>query len=75
MQRSLHDVLMIDVDTSTIYRFLKDHGFSRQKLHFAAAQRDEVLRLQYSSDISVYDSAMLIFVDETGADRWKKSLA
>ena len=69
MQRSLHDMLMIDVDLSTICRFLKDNGLTRQKLHFAAAQRDELLRQQYSSDVSVYSSEMLIFVDETGADR------
>jgi len=67
--QSLHDMLMIDVDLSTICRFLKNNGLTRQKLHFAAAQRDELLRQQYCSDVSVYSSEMLIFVDETGADR------
>ena len=30
VQRSLHDMLMIDVDLSTICRFLKNNGLTRQ---------------------------------------------
>ena len=32
-------------------------------------QRDEFLKQQYISEVSIYSSEMLIFLDETGADR------
>ena len=32
-------------------------------------QRDEFLRQQYISDVSVYSPEMLVFIDETGTDR------
>ena len=34
-----------------------------------ATQRDEFLRKQFISDVSVYNPDMLVFIDETGADR------
>ena len=34
-----------------------------------AIQRDEVLRLRYTQDMSVFSAEMLVFIDETGADR------
>ena len=32
-------------------------------------QRDEDLRMAFANDVSMYDSEMLVFIDETGADR------
>jgi hypothetical protein len=32
-------------------------------------QRDDFLRAQFVSDISIYEPEMLIFLDETGSDR------
>ena len=44
------------------------NGFTRQKLQITAIQRDEFLRQQYVSDVSIYNPEMLVFLDETGAD-------
>ena len=43
--------------------------FTRQKLSIAAKQRNEEQRARYVSDVSIYEPHMLVFVDETGADR------
>jgi hypothetical protein len=32
-------------------------------------QRDDFLRTQFISDVSIYEPEMLIFLDETGSDR------
>lgn len=45
------------------------NGFTRQKLCTVASQKDAFLRYQFVSDVSVFSSDMLIFIDETGADR------
>ena len=60
---------MLDVDVSTICRFLYSSGFTRQKLCYAAIQRNEFLRQKCMLDMSLYEIDMLIFLDETGADR------
>ena len=60
---------MNDVDMSAICRYIKDQGLTRRKLCLAAAQRDELLKLQYSTDFFVYECEMLTFVDETEADK------
>ena len=67
LQRELSSVLLLDVDVSTICRFLHASGFTRQKLRYIALQRDEFLRQKV--DMSVYEPEMLVFLDETGADR------
>ena len=69
IQTELASVLMLEVDISTICRFLQASGFTRQKLRYAALQRDEFLRQKFILDMSVYNPEMLIFLDETGADR------
>ena len=35
----------------------------------SALQRDSFLRLQFTSEVSLYDRDMMIFLDETGSDR------
>lgn len=69
IQQELLDVLQFSVDISTICRFLHSNGFTRQKLHLIAVQRDEFLRQQYILDVSIYQPEMLVFLDETGADQ------
>ncbi len=63
------NVLWVDVNQSTIYRFLRNSGFTYQKLMIVAKQRDEFCRPLYISDMSLYSPDMLVFLDETGADR------
>ena len=69
IQEELLNLLLVDIHVSNICRFLHQSGFTRQKLRIAATQRDEVLRQQYITEVSIYNSEMLIFLDETGADR------
>ena len=61
--------MLLEVDVSTIGRFLHNNGFTRQKLCLVATQRDEFIRQRYILDVSVYKPEMFVFLDETGADR------
>lgn len=54
---------------STICRFLKKMGFTRQRLRLAALQRDDFLRSQFALEVSIYTQDMFIFLDETGSDK------
>lgn len=69
IQEDILNTLLVDVSESAICRFLHKSGFSRQRLKIVATQQDEFSRQLYISDMSIYSSEMLIFVDETGADR------
>ena len=69
IQEELQNVLLLAVDVSTICRFLHNSGFTHQKLCLVATQRDEFIRQQYILDVSVFKPEMLVFIDETGADR------
>lgn len=71
IQQSLIEETGTSVDTSTIWRFLHQSGFTRQKLVITAKQQSDALRVEYLSDMQVYKGhpEMLVFVDETGADR------
>lgn len=69
IQKELLLTLLVQVDVSTICRFLQQNGMTRQKLTLVAIQRDEFLRQQYSLDVSLYSPEMFIFLDETGSDR------
>ena len=69
IQEELLNLLLVDIHVSNICRFLHQSRFTRQRLRIAAIQRDEFLRQQYISEVSIYNSEMLIFLDETGADR------
>ena len=68
LQEELQHVLELEVDISTVCRFLHASGFTRQKLRLVALQRDHALRQMFQNDVAVYSSDMLIFLDETGAD-------
>ena len=68
IQRQLETMLMLEVSLSTICRFLRDNGFTQKKLQKVALQQDKFLREQYISDVYVYSTDMIVFVDETGAD-------
>ena len=61
IQIELWDFLQIDVNISTIYRLLRESGFTRQRLRYTALQRDEMLRQQFIVDVSVYAPEMLVF--------------
>ena len=58
--RELSETLGVEVSLASICMFLKKCGFTRQKLRISAIQRDSFLRLQFVSDISLYDQDMMI---------------
>lgn len=63
VKRELKDFMMIDVSVSAICKLLHKNGFTRQKLHVVALQRDTFLREKYILDVSVYSFEMLVFVN------------
>ena len=71
LQQELVEETGTEVDPSTICRFLSKSGFTRQKMALAAKQRCELMRALYILDMSIYQGhpELLVFVDETGADR------
>jgi transposase len=68
IQAELVEQTGVSVSLSTICKFLQSTGFSRQRLRLAAIQRDDFLRCQFVSDVSMYESEMLVFLDETESD-------
>ena len=60
-----------EVDISTICRFLKESGFTRQKMTITAKQRSDALRADFLMDMSIYKDhpELFLFVDETGTDK------
>ena len=61
-------VLGLDITEGAVCKFLKKVGFTHHKLATYALQRDDVLREQFVSDVSVYPRETLLFVDETGTN-------
>ena len=70
--RELQQTLILEtgtcVDVSTIWRFLQVSNFTRQNM---VMQRSDLLQAEYLLDMQVFHGhpKMLVFVDETGADR------
>ena len=69
IQAELLEETGADMSLSIICRFLHKVGLTRQKLRVLATQRDELIRSQFVSDVSMYSPEMIIFMDETGSDR------
>ena len=69
VQDELYSLAGIDISITSICNFLKESGFTRQKIRKIARQRDYQLRNDFISDVSIYQRHMLVFVDETGTDR------
>ena len=65
-------VLGLDITESAVCKFLKKAGFSHHKLATYALQRDDTLRAQYASDVSLYQRDSLLFIDETARDAVRK---
>lgn len=69
IQLDLQMTLQVNLSISSISRFLKKSNFSRQKMNLVAKQRNEAIRMEFVSDVSIYEQHMLVFIDETGTDR------
>jgi len=69
IQIELQTITGTEVNLSTICRCIHRNGFTRKKLKTVALQRNEMLREQYTEQISIFKKEMFVFVDETGTDR------
>ena len=69
IQEELFDHFGVLVSVPTICRTLKYIGCTRQTMHHVAIQRSDTLRAKFMSEISVYDPAMLVWLDESGFNR------
>ena len=69
IKSELLELAGVDVSLTSICRFLSVVGFTRQKMKYAALQRDKHLRSQFITDVSIYSVDMLIFLDESGFDK------
>lgn len=69
IQQELLETTGADLSLTCICQFLGRVKFTRQRMRYAALQRDEQLRSQFVSDVSIYNPDMLIFLDESGCDR------
>ena len=57
------------VSIATICQTLQYMGCIRQVMKHVASQRSDGERARYMAEISKYDPAMIIWIDETGCDR------
>ena len=69
IKSELLELAGVDVSLTSICSFLSVVGFTRQKMKYAALQRDKHLRSQFITDVSIYSVDMLIFLDESGFDK------
>ena len=69
IQSKLFDIFRVEVSAPTICRTLKVMGCSQQKIQYIVLQRSEECRARYMAEISIYDPAMFVWIDETGCDR------
>lgn len=60
IQKELERSLLLEVSVSTLCKFLHASGFTRQRLRTMALQQDELLRQQFTSNISVYAPDMFV---------------
>ncbi len=74
VKEELDSVFGVSVSVSTICKTIKLMGFTRKTIHYVALQQSEVLRAEFMATISVYDPAMLIWMDESGARKYGYSL-
>ena len=58
----------VNVHRSTLCQFLKKNGFIRHKMKIVTARQDKHLREPFAVDVSLYDSSVVVFMDETGTD-------
>ena len=59
----------VTVSIATICRTVHHMGITRQVMRHIALQRSDTARAKFMADISVYDPAMFIWLDESGQDK------
>lgn len=66
----LWDEFNLQVTTSSISRALSSISWSRKKVQQKAKEQNPDLKDEYFYDISEFKSYHLIYVDESGCDKW-----
>ena len=69
IQSRLFTIFGVTVGTSTLCKTLKCMGCSRQVIQHIPVQRSDKLRAIFMTEISIYDTSMLLWVDKTDCDR------
>ncbi len=69
VQSELLDITGTWIDCSTICRYARRWGMSRQKMTRVALQRSDAKCAEFIAEMMQFDTNMFVFVDETGSDR------
>ena len=69
LQDELHDIFGVPVSVPAICCTLKYMGCTRQAMSRVAVQRSDILRARFMVEISIYDPALFVWLDETSCDR------
>ena len=69
LQQALTQTTGMFVSEAAICRTLKRFGIFLKKVKYTALQRSNLIRAEYQAEIAIYDSSMLVFVDESGTDQ------
>ena len=69
LQDKLRALFGVTISVPTICRTLPRMGCCRRVICHVAIQRSEKQRARFMADISAYDPAMIIWIDESGCDR------
>ena len=69
IQAKLFSKFGLHISESTICRSLKYMDCTRQVMRRVPLQRSDSKRAKFMAEVSAYDPAMLIWIDETGCDR------
>lgn len=69
IQQKFLEKFGVSISAATFCRTLKRMGCTRQVIRHVATQQSEELRARFMAEVSVYDPAMLLWIDESGCDR------
>ena len=69
LQDKLRALFGVTISVPTICRTLRRMGCCRRVIRHVVIQRSEKQRARFMADISAYDPAMIIWIDESGCDR------
>ena len=69
IQHQVQETTGTIVHISTICRTIHRMGLTRQKLRHIAIQQSLEKRVEYITEISMFNPEMLVWLDETGSDR------
>lgn len=70
MNSKLYAATGSDVSITTLCRTLHRIGFTRKKIQHIVLQQDEQARMEFMNEMKLFDADMILWLDETGSDRW-----